>query len=185
MLKQWGYPVAIRQRFTVAGLEVLSTGSGHTCSVNPRGVATCWGDNSRGQLGNGTTTGTSQPFAVSGRFLFVSISAGFEHTCGVTTNAQVLCWGDNASGQLGGKISADAEDHSRSPINVSGGLSWPRSRRVQTVIGFVVALLSAVAVCLRIAMDPSIISTSHRTKHIPIHTQRWAPHGGPCTEIAG
>jgi alpha-tubulin suppressor-like RCC1 family protein len=54
----------------------------------------------------------------------VSISAGFKHTCGVTANAQLLCWGDNASGELGGKMSADADDRSRTPVPVSGGLSF-------------------------------------------------------------
>jgi alpha-tubulin suppressor-like RCC1 family protein len=123
-LKAWGYPVKLRQRFEVAGLEALSAGGGHTCFVNKEGVASCWGDNSRGQLGDGTTTSTSQPSTVSGRRTFVSISAGLNHTCGVTPSAQVLCWGDNSSGQLGGMTSADEDDRSRSPVAVSGGLSF-------------------------------------------------------------
>ena len=124
MLKEWSYPVKLRQRFEVAGLETLSAGGGHTCFVNKQGVASCWGDNSRGQLGDGTTTSTSQPSTVSGHHTFVSISAGLNHTCGVTPNAQALCWGDNSSGQLGGMTSADEDDRSRSPIAVAGGLSF-------------------------------------------------------------
>jgi hypothetical protein len=123
-LKEWGYPVKLRQRFDVAGLETLSAGGGHTCFVNKQGVASCWGDNSRGQLGDGTTTSASQPSTVSGHHTFVSISAGLNHTCGVTPTAQVLCWGDNSSGQLGGITSADEDDRSRSPVAVSGSLSF-------------------------------------------------------------
>jgi len=120
MLKEWGYPVKLRQRFAIANLETLSAGAGHTCYVNPRGVASCWGSNSDGELGNGTTNDSRQPSVVHGSFLFVSISAGFGHTCGVTASAKAFCWGDNASGELG----SDAGEAARLPVPVSGGLQF-------------------------------------------------------------
>jgi alpha-tubulin suppressor-like RCC1 family protein len=120
MLKEWGYPVKLRQRFTIANLETLSTGAGHTCYVNSRGVASCWGSNSDGELGNGTGNDSPQPLPVRGRLVFVSVSAGFGHTCGVTATAAAFCWGDNASGQLGG----DPSEGSKSPVPVTGGISF-------------------------------------------------------------
>jgi alpha-tubulin suppressor-like RCC1 family protein len=120
MLKEWGYPVKLRQRFTIANLETLSTGAGHTCYVNAHGVASCWGSNSDGELGNGTPNDNAQPSPVRGRLVFVSVSAGSDHTCGVTATAAAFCWGDNTTGQLGG----DAGEGSRSPVPVSGAIPF-------------------------------------------------------------
>jgi alpha-tubulin suppressor-like RCC1 family protein len=123
LLKEWGYPVKLRQRFSVAGLETLSAGAGHTCFVNPQGAASCWGDNSNGQLGDGTRMSTSQPAAVYGHHLFVSISAGFDHTCGVTADARVFCWGDISGGELTERIAGE-DQRNQSPVDLSGGLSF-------------------------------------------------------------
>jgi alpha-tubulin suppressor-like RCC1 family protein len=120
ILKEWGYPVKLRRRFATANLETLSAGAGHTCYVNSRGVASCWGSNSDGELGNGTTNDSPQPSTVHGGFLFASISAGFGHTCGVTASAKAFCWGDNVNGQLG----SDSGEKSRLPAPVSGGLQF-------------------------------------------------------------
>jgi hypothetical protein len=58
-------------------------------------------------------------------------------------------------------------------------MTWPRSRGVQTAIGFVVALLSAVAVCLRIAMASfnHFYFAPHKAYPYPYSTlgaARWA-----------
>ncbi len=79
----------------------VSAGSRHTCGLTPSGAGYCWGDNSSGQLGDGTITSTATPAIVSGGLNFATVSAGEKHTCGVTANGVVYCWGDNRSGQLG------------------------------------------------------------------------------------
>src|SRR5271170_323843 len=43
----------------------VTTGSNHTCGLTPSGVAYCWGNNSSGQLGNGTTSNSQTPVPVS------------------------------------------------------------------------------------------------------------------------
>jgi alpha-tubulin suppressor-like RCC1 family protein len=41
--------------------ERLSVGASHACEVQGDGTVRCWGNNSSGQLGDGTTTNTDRP----------------------------------------------------------------------------------------------------------------------------
>ncbi len=80
----------------------VTTGFLHTCAVTTGGAVVCWGENAKGQLGDGTTTLRRTPVAVAVLGSGVSqVSATFDHTCAVTTAGAVFCWGANSSGQLG------------------------------------------------------------------------------------
>ncbi|HEX9579560.1 MAG TPA: Ig-like domain-containing protein, partial [Gemmatimonadales bacterium] len=86
-------------------LTSVSVSSGlsenHTCGLVVAGGAYCWGSNTVGSLGDGTTLQRTAPAAVAGGLLFGSISPGGTHTCGVTADNVAYCWGANGSGQLG------------------------------------------------------------------------------------
>lgn len=86
-----------------AGLVSLAAGGDHTCGLTAAGEAYCWGNNSDGQLGDGTLTERPTPAAVAmpGGVTFASLAAGYFHTCGVTATGEAYCWGSNADGQLG------------------------------------------------------------------------------------
>ena len=83
--------------------QFVNPGGFHTCGLTLASVALCWGTNSDGQVGDGTTTSRSAPVRVAGGVTFRGLTApalGF-HTCGVDQNNRAYCWGLNSSGQLG------------------------------------------------------------------------------------
>ena len=71
--------------------------SHHTCAVLDNGSAMCWGYNSNGQLGDGTTSLPKHLSVcqVQGLLGAKTISAGLRHTCAVLDNGSAMCWGRN------------------------------------------------------------------------------------------
>jgi hypothetical protein len=79
------------------------------------GIAKCWGQNDKGQLGDATTSNKLIPTDVTGLSGSVNvIKAGDFHTCAVDSG--VKCWGSNFYGQLGD----GTYDNKLTPTEVSG-----------------------------------------------------------------
>jgi alpha-tubulin suppressor-like RCC1 family protein len=90
----------------LTGIVAIAAGEAHTCAlVAALGRVLCWGLNSSGQLGDGTTSSRPTPVAVVGLTNAVAIAAGgalgSSHTCALLADGTVRCWGANGSGQLG------------------------------------------------------------------------------------
>jgi alpha-tubulin suppressor-like RCC1 family protein len=79
----------------------VSSGDLHSCALLAGGRVQCWGDNSDGQLGDGTQTEGTTPVAVKGITTATQVAAGGDHTCALLAGGNVECWGDNYDGELG------------------------------------------------------------------------------------
>ena len=105
------------------------------CALTTGGQAYCWGTNTVGQIGDGTTLSRTVPTPVSGGHTFARLAttAGqnsfLSHMCGITTAGAAYCWGSNASGQLGNSTDTMCNFGvpvlcGLIPIPVSGGHTW-------------------------------------------------------------
>ena len=102
-----GVPVAVVTSGVLAGktLTQIATGSGSTCAVASTGAAYCWGQGVNGELGNGSTTSSNVPVAVTtsgalaGRTL-TQVSLGTNFACALDASGAAYCWGLNTSGQV-------------------------------------------------------------------------------------
>jgi alpha-tubulin suppressor-like RCC1 family protein len=98
----------------------IDAGTDISCAVTAWGAGYCWGQNSFGAVGDGTTTPRTVPVLVNGGHEWRSISAAANHSCGVTTSGAGYCWGANWNYQLGDGTS----NQSTEPVAVSGNIVW-------------------------------------------------------------
>jgi hypothetical protein len=96
-----GLTAATSAAFDVT-LGLAQLGEGANCAITRRTRRLfCWGRNTQGQLGDGTTSPHNVPREVAGGLSVALVSGGFNHTCGITSAGAAYCWGSNGSGRLG------------------------------------------------------------------------------------
>jgi alpha-tubulin suppressor-like RCC1 family protein len=98
---------------------LVKAGAYHSLFLDSNYNAWAVGGNSRGQLGDATTTDRSVPVPVVFGVQFVGLAAGYEHSLALSSTGIVWAWGDNSSGQLG---IDGTDDHSTYPREVMGNV---------------------------------------------------------------
>jgi hypothetical protein len=103
-------PVAVSGGINATTIPVarypIAAGSLSACALQLGGLfdgfsVDCWGDNSMGELGNGTDTGGLTPVPVTGMTNATAIAVGDDLACALLSAGGIACWGDNYEGELG------------------------------------------------------------------------------------
>ena len=94
-----------------------------SASKSVQGVATegglyMWGENSSGQLGDGTTTAKSSPVLIG--YNYPKLSGGDGFTIAINTDGELWSWGYNPFGQLGDGTTVNKS----SPIQIGSLTTW-------------------------------------------------------------
>ena len=85
----------------------ISAGTYFTCLLRTTGAVACFGDNTRGQVGNGDT-GTSAnqgPETVASVASAQVVTTGSDSTCAASSST-IWCWGNSSAGRLGNGTTA-------------------------------------------------------------------------------
>lgn len=117
----------------LSGVADIRAGVFFGVALKADGTVWAWGDNSYGNLGNGSVQGTPYPVQVlapSGRAPLSSVTAiglgsQSEHVLAVRGSGQVYGWGDNHREQLGQKC---AGPFCASALPVPIARAWPATR---------------------------------------------------------
>ncbi|WP_018801849.1 Ig-like domain repeat protein [Salinispora arenicola] len=109
-------PVAVSLPSGVT-VTAVAAGAAFSLALTSAGTILAWGDNTIGQLGDGTTIDSPTPVVVSlpTGVTATAVAGGATHSLAVTSAGTVLAWGANAVGQLGDGTTTP----SRTPVNVS------------------------------------------------------------------
>lgn len=101
----------------------IAAGSLHACALMHDRTVKCWGRNDQGELGNGTTTQSDTPVAVSTLANVVDIDVNTddannsEFSCALRQDGTIWCWGADDYGQLGNGATTGDQN---TPVQVSG-----------------------------------------------------------------
>jgi len=88
-------------------------------AASPAVSVRTWGDNSAGELGDGTLTQRTTPVPVPGLPGVQAISANGRHDLALLADGTVMSWGDNTFGQLGNGTTS-ANHNAELPVAVTG-----------------------------------------------------------------
>lgn len=87
----------------------VSMGGGHTLSVDQSGRLWAWGENSKGQIGDGTTENRNAPVEiVRDGVTWVAVAAGLDFSLAIDNQGRLWAWGSNVAGQLGDGTVSDS-----------------------------------------------------------------------------
>ena len=92
--------VAMEPVHAAGVLPAISAGNSHNVTLKATGILYAWGDNTYGQLGDGTSNGSLDVLKAVGTG-YTAIDAGGSHSVALKTDGSLWTWGSNISGQLG------------------------------------------------------------------------------------
>ncbi len=97
----WGEKLGDSTGAATPGAIALSVGWKHACVIDGAGAVSCFGANTKGQLGNASTAPSATAVAAAGVQGATSFAVGGNSSCAVFGDGSFSCWGDDTRGQLG------------------------------------------------------------------------------------
>jgi alpha-tubulin suppressor-like RCC1 family protein len=82
-------------------IVAIARGGYHSLALRRDGTVWAWGDNTQGELGDGTTISRPAPVRVAGLSGIVAIAGGLKHNMAVKKDGTVWVWGYNVEGEVG------------------------------------------------------------------------------------
>ena len=79
----------------------IDAGDQHSLAIDASGILWAWGNNTFGQLGDGTNTTSLSPIPIGTATNWSVISAGTDHSMAINSGNILYTWGNNTNGQLG------------------------------------------------------------------------------------
>ena len=115
-------PVAITLASGVTP-RTIAAGTSHSLAIGSNGTVYAWGFNNNGQLGNGTTTMSLTPVAITlaSGVTATAVAAGYAHSLGIGSNGRIYAWGSNSAGQLGNGMSNTSPNPTPAMVNLPSG----------------------------------------------------------------
>jgi len=117
-------PGPIVTEFPERAWNSVAAGAYHTVAIRGDGTLWAWGDNSKGQLGQGEESPSEihLPVLVAhpDKRTWVSVAAGYWHTLAIDVDGKLWAWGDNSKGQLGDVSKQDK----KIPMQVGTDTDW-------------------------------------------------------------
>jgi alpha-tubulin suppressor-like RCC1 family protein len=113
------------QSFTTsANISQVVAGIDHACLLYVTGEVQCWGSNTVGQLGNGTTTTDWIPGHKIAGFTASHLTSGGDFVCTQTADpSNIVCWGDDRYGVINPDTSTNYSVPTLVSLNLPVGLT--------------------------------------------------------------
>ncbi len=134
-------PVEITQHFGLQPEETIvqiELGDRHSAALTSLGRIFTWGDNERGQLGDGTNTFSAEhltPTEMTGNFdlqdgeKIIQLSVGSYFSSVLTSSGRIFTWGANWYGELGDGTTTN----SNTPIDITSGFALHEEETIITI----------------------------------------------------
>ena len=99
----------------------ISAGQAHSLALSDEGQLYVWGDNTEGQLGNGSTDHIGRPTLLPSTKIWTKALTGYAHSLAIAADGTLWAWGKNDKGQLG--LGNEGTTVNR-PIQVGSDTDW-------------------------------------------------------------
>ena len=100
--------------------QQVATGNSHNLVIKNDGTLWAWGNNSNGQLGDGTIINKNTPAQIGTESDWKLVDAGDNFTMAIKNDGTLWAWGDNSKGQLGNGTTSNKNI----PIQIGTSSDW-------------------------------------------------------------